>query len=312
MKSHSIAFADLDRDDRSYDSARAVVLPVPYERTTCWKKGTRRGPRAILKASHHLELWDDELEIEIGSQGIATLRDLAPTDDDQSAALDEIRRGALRPMQDGKFVLALGGEHSISPPLVEAAKEVHGEIGVIQFDAHGDLRDSYEGSRYSHGCAMRRILDLELPSLAVGIRSLSTPEAQLIQDRNLEVIWGRELDDLTRESFRERLDSLPPRVYLTFDVDFFDPGFLPATGTPVPGGGHWYPTLALMRELFASKEVVAMDIVEVRPTKGLHATEFIAANLAYKCLGYSAFGEDEPRWVDGPPSSSIPPEPSRR
>ncbi len=288
MTGHPVPFADLDPGERDYSTARSVILPVPYERTTCWEKGTRQGPDAILRASHHLELWDDELGLEISSQGIATLPDLDPRHEEQGEALDEIRVGALAPMRDGKFVVALGGEHSITPPLVAAAKEVHGEIGVLQFDAHADLRDSYQGSPYSHGCAMRRILDLELPTLAVGIRSLSTPEARLVRQRNLPVIWGRELPGLTAERFEAELSELPDRVYLTFDVDYFDPGFLPATGTPVPGGGDWYSTLGLLRLLFAVKEVVAMDVVEVRPTPGLHASEFIAANLAYKCLGYSA------------------------
>ncbi len=292
-------FADLARAERDYDAARSVILPIPYERTTCYMKGTAEGPRAILEASHHLELWDDELEIEISSQGIATLPYLDPQDERKADALDAIREGALEPMRDGKFVVALGGEHAITPPLVEAAKAIHGDIGVIQFDAHSDLRDSYEGSRHSHACAMRRILDLELSTLAVGIRSISTPEAQLIRDQELPVIYGRQLPSLTPEAFRAELDRLPESVYLTFDVDYFDPGFLPATGTPVPGGGEWYPTLALLRELFASKRVVSMDIVEVRPTAGLHATEFTAASLAYKCMGYLAFGEDEPRWSDG-------------
>ncbi len=294
----SPAFANLEPAERDYDSARAAILPIPYERTTCYEKGTRLAPRAILEASHHLELWDEELEIEISSQGISTLPYLDPDDEDQATALDKIRQGAERPMADGKFVLSLGGEHSLSAALVEAAKSVHGDLGVVQFDAHGDLRDSYEGSRYSHGCAMRRILDLDVSTLGVGIRSLSTPEAQLVRDLDLAVIWGRQLPSLTPEAFRNELDRLPERVYLTFDVDFFDPGFLPATGTPVPGGGEWYPTLALLRELFAAKNVVAMDIVEVRPTAGLHATEFTAAALAYKCLGYSAFRSDQPRWSD--------------
>ncbi len=298
MDSHPIPFADLTPDERDYESARSAILPVPYERTTCWEQGTRGGPEAILRASHHLELWDDELEIEVSSQGIATLPDLDPQHDSKKAALDAIRAGALAPMADGKFVLALGGEHAITPALVEAAIEAHGELGVVQFDAHGDLRDRYQGSRYSHACAMRRILDLDLSTLAVGIRAVSTPEAQLIREQELAVIWGRQLSDLTSEAFRSELDRLPKRVYLTFDIDYFDPGFLPATGTPVPGGGHWYPTLALLRELFDAKEVVAMDIVEVRPAPGLHACEFTAAALAYKCLGYLACGEDEPRWAD--------------
>lgn len=295
---HPIPFANLDADDKRYDDARSVVLPVPYERTTCWEQGTRDAPEAILKASHHLELWDEELGTEISAQGIATLPALDPEDEDQGTALEAIRAGAEPLMEDGKFVVTLGGEHSISAPLVAAAQAVHGEIGVVQFDAHADLRDEYEGSRYSHGCAMRRILDLDLDTLAIGIRSLSTPEATLVREHDLPVIWGHQLAELTRDAFHAELDRLPDRVYLTFDVDFFDPAFLPATGTPVPGGGFWYPTLALLRELFAIKDVVSMDVVEVRPTPGLHATEFIAANLVYKCLGYSAFGEEEPRWED--------------
>lgn len=279
-------FALLEDEDRRYETARAAVLPLPFERTTSYGRGAAAGPDAIVRASHYLETYDEELGTEPFRQGIHTLPPFVPRSLDLEAAMAEIETEALRYLVDGKFLVALGGEHSLTCPLVRAVRAVWGEVGVVQFDAHADLRESYEGTPYSHASVMHRVLAEGLPTLALGIRSLSTPEAELIRERDLPVVWGHELAGLTVERYDSLLEALPPRVYLTFDLDYFDPALIPATGTPEPGGGWWQPTMALLRRLFRTKTVVAMDVVELAPLPGLPASDFTAAKLAYKCLGY--------------------------
>jgi len=284
----------LEPPESDYESARAALLPVPFERTTSWGKGTGRGPEAILTASQAMELYDEELESEPFRQGIATLPPFQPEAFDLAEALTEIRTEAQRVLEDGKFLVTVGGEHSLTLAPARAAAAVHGgppKVGVVQFDAHADLRQSYEGTPYSHASVMRRIVDDGFPTLAVGVRSLSASEAGLIRDRGLPVIWGHELGaDPTagEERFAELLEALPETIYLTFDIDYFDPALVPATGTPEPGGGTWYPTLRMLRRLFETKEVVAMDLVELAPRADSPASDFLAAKLIYKCLGYRA------------------------
>lgn len=285
---HSIRFLDLEESLSAYDPARAVVLPVPYERTVSYGRGTAAGPQAILQASTQVELYDEVLGTEPCAMGIATLAALEGLPADAAAAIAVIERHVGSQLAAGKFVLTLGGEHSLTLGPVRAAQAQFGEIGVVQFDAHADLRDTYQGTPYSHACVLRRVVELRLPTLAIGIRALSREEGVLIADRGLATVWGHELSALTLERFRSLLAILPERVYLTFDVDFFDPALLPATGTPVPGGGNWYPTLDLLRELFATKRVVAMDIVELAPQTVHPASDFLTAQLAYKCLGFLA------------------------
>jgi len=284
-------FGLLDDADAAYETARAVVLPVPFERTVSYGRGTAGGPGAIVRASQNMELWDDELASEPYTIGIHTLPPFHPEGFAMEEALGELEEEAHRHLAAGKFLLTLGGEHSLTIAPVRAARravEAEGhEIGVVQFDAHADLRDEFDGTPYSHASVMRRVVEDGLPTAAVGIRSLSTPEAELVRERGLPVIWGRELAAAeTGDRFAALLDALPERVYLTFDVDYFDPSLMPATGTPEPGGGHWWPTLALLAELFRRKTVVAMDLVELAPIGGLHGPDFLAARLAYKCLGY--------------------------
>ena len=237
-----------------------------------------------------MELYDEELKSEPFRQGIATLPPFLPEAFDLGEAMAEIQAEARRHVAAGKFLVTLGGEHSLTLAPVRAVREVMAEegteIGVVQFDAHSDLRDELDGTPYSHASVMRRVLEDGVPHVAVGIRSLSTPEGELIDERGLPVIWGWELGEAdTGERFAAMLDTLPETVYLTFDIDYFDPSLVPATGTPEPGGGLWWPTLALLRELFRRKRVVAMDLVELAPD-GHHASEFLAAKLVYKCLAY--------------------------
>jgi N1-aminopropylagmatine ureohydrolase len=274
-------------DDPADDGYAVAVLPAPLERTVSYGAGTAAGPAALLAASTQVELYDEELAREAWTQGIRTLPPVDfPAGAAMSELLDGLRRRAAEVMSQGRFLATIGGEHSLTIAPVRAALERFGPLGVVQFDAHADLRDRYEGSEHSHACVMRRVHDLGLPSLAVGIRAISSEEAELIDAERLRIIWGRQLDALTPAAWLEALDALPERLYLTFDVDFFDPSLLPATGTPEPGGGVWYPTLRLLRALFERKEVVAMDVVELAPSPGQPTSDFVAARLLYKCLGY--------------------------
>lgn len=292
-------FLGLDDETAEYENAATVILPVPYERTTSYGQGTRNGPAAILAASQQVELYDEELDREPADGGIATVAPCQPESFEPAEALREIEAEARRHMAAGKFVVTLGGEHSLTLAPVRAAVDVFGnDIGVVQFDAHADLRDSYEGTPYSHASVMKRIVDLGLPTLAIGLRSLSPPEREILRRDERPVIWGYELER-AEELWDERLAQLPERVYLTLDLDFLDPSLLPATGTPEPGGGFWSPTLRLLRRLFETKDVVAMDVVELAPLPGLPASDFIAAKLAYKCMGYRSVSAFE-----GPSDSS--------
>ncbi|HSK75856.1 MAG TPA: agmatinase [Thermoanaerobaculia bacterium] len=278
-------FGLLDEESSRYETSRAAVLPVPFERTTSYGKGTTQGPAAILRASQAMELYDEELGGEPYVQGIATLPAFLPEAFDMEHAMAELQAECRAHMEAGKFLVTLGGEHSLSQAPIKAARQVHGEIGVVQFDAHSDLREEFEGTPFSHASVMKRVVDAGVPTLAVGIRSLSAPEAALIREKSLPVIWGHQLDR-AGELFPEMLQTLPEKIYLTFDIDYFDPALVPATGTPEPGGGLWWPTLKLLRHLFQTKTVVSMDLIELAPIGGQPASDFLAAKTIYKCLGY--------------------------
>lgn len=285
MPSLPTNFGLLEPEASNYETSRVVVLPVPFERTTSYGKGTTGGPAGIIRASQAMELWDEELQSEPYTLGIATVPPFLPEAFEMAEGLAEIQAEARTHLERGKFLVTLGGEHSLTQAPVLATREVHGEIGVVQFDAHSDLREEFEGTPYSHASVMKRIVDAGIPTASVGIRSLSSPEAQLIREKSLPVIWGHQLDRAA-ELFPELIAGLPEKIYLTFDIDYFDPSLVPATGTPEPGGGLWYPTLALLRELFRTKTVVAMDVVELAPIGGQPASDFLTSKLIYKCLGY--------------------------
>jgi agmatinase len=278
-------FGLLDDPDCDYAKSQVAILPVPFERTTSYGKGAAAGPAGILRASQAMELWDDELQAEPYRQGIATLPPFLPDAFDMAEAMVELQAECRRHMAAGKFLVTLGGEHSLTIAPVRAARAVFGDIGVVQFDAHADLRAEFDGTPYSHASVMRRVVEEGVPTLAIGIRSLSRPEAEFARERALPIVYGSELD-LVKERWGALLAALPAQIYLTFDIDYFDPALVPATGTPEPGGGHWYPTLALLRELFVTKTVIAMDVVELAPFGGQPASDFLTAKLIYKCLGY--------------------------
>jgi len=280
-------FGALEPDANAFDRAGAVILPVPFERTTSYVAGTKNGPREIIAASGQVELYDEELGREICDVGIHTLPAMespfASTDD----AFSEMRRVAAWLAGAGKFFVALGGEHALTAPLVAGVADVHPGVTVLQIDAHADLRDSYMGDRHSHASAMRRVLE-HAPAVQVAIRNLSAPEAEAIPGLNTTVFYDWNMRDdpawMTRVA-----EALGERVYVTIDCDGIDPGVMPAVGTPEPGGLSWRELLTLLKLVMTTKTVLAADVVELCPIPGLVAPNFLAARLVYKLIGYRFF-----------------------
>src|SRR5579864_3936910 len=275
-----------------FDRARVVILPIPLDRTTSYVPGTRSGPHEILVASSHMELWDEETQTDIHGIGVCTL----PEMDFPYASMDEvvasIRRVAAEIVSRDKFLIALGGEHSITGPVVAAVASKHSGLSVLQIDAHADLRDTFMGTPHNHACAMRRVLEYARAT-QVGIRSLSTEEAEVAPTLPTEIFYDFNMRE--RPDWIARIvDSLSETVYITIDVDGFDPAIMPATGTPEPGGLSWYEGLALLRLVIERRHVVGCDIVELAPIGGHVAPNFLCAKLLYKILTYR-FGAERRR-----------------
>jgi agmatinase len=284
-----LAFGGALPHPRSFEDSRVVVLPVPVDRTTSYVPGTRNGPREILQASSHMELWDEEIGADVHTVGIYTLPEMELPFGEMEPLVEEIRRVASEILKRDKFLVTLGGEHSITPPLVAAAAERHRGLSVLQIDAHADLRDSYMGTRHNHACAMRRTLE-HAQVTQVGIRSLSTEEAGIVSKLKTTIFYDGSMrrDPAWVDAV---VQSLGDPVYITIDVDGMDPAIMPATGTPEPGGLSWYEMLALLRATFERRTVVACDVVELSPIPALMAPNFLCAKLVYKMLGYR-FGRD--------------------
>jgi agmatinase len=284
-------FLGLDESASDLERAGAVILPVPYEATTSFGGGTAGGPAAIVEASRYLELYDQELDAEPFEVGIATLPSLSLTGAGPQAALVELREAydVLLEAAPGKFVVVLGGEHSISSaPILSWADRLDREgrrLTVLQFDAHTDLRPEYEGSPYSHAAVMHRVHD-RVELVAVGIRALTVDEMRLVRrSDNIHVFLADDIHagDAWMDDVIARLGD---DVYISFDIDAFDPALVPSTGTPEPGGLQWYQVLKLLRRVFAERTVHAVDVVELAPLPGLAAPDVLAAKLVYKMIGY--------------------------
>ena len=271
-----------------FDDAAAVILPAPLERTTSYVQGTRQGPAAILQASAQLELWDEELGVEVHSRGLCTLPEMALPFDALADALAEIQRVADGVVRANKFLVTLGGEHSITPPLVAATAAHHDGLCVLQIDAHADLRDEYLGDRNSHACAIRRALDYA-PCTQVGIRSLSTEEAGVVESLPTTIFYDTKMRAHSTW-MHDVVETLHEKVYITIDCDGLDPAVMPAVGTPEPGGLGWRELLALLRLTFQNREVVGCDVVELCPVPGLVHPNFLCAKLVYKLLTYRLAG----------------------
>jgi len=279
-----LAFGGTVPEPPSFDNARAVILPIPLDRTTSYVSGTRNGPREILLASSHMELWDEEMNTDVHGIGIYTLPEMELPFDDMGDVMTEIRRVTTAIVERDKFPIVLGGEHSITAPVVAGLAARHPGLSVLQIDAHADLRDTYMGSRYSHACAMRRVLEFARCT-QVGIRSLSTEEATIAPTLPTEIFFDCAMRN-DKAWVDQVVQSLGETVYITIDCDGMDPAIMPAVGTPEPGGLSWYELLALLRSVISARHVVGCDVVELCPIPGLMAPNFLCAKLIYKILAY--------------------------
>jgi agmatinase len=279
----------------SYENAQAVILPIPYEATTTYRKGCEHGPDAVLEASDQLEAYDEELGQETcHSVGIYTSNYLADTrsnpDLTAEEMLTETTETVTRFIKDQKFVVGIGGEHAITTGIVRAYQQAIAEtFTVVQIDAHGDMRHEFEGSLHNHACVMRRVLEMGLPTLPVGIRAICKEEAELIKAKKIPVIWAREMafDPDWIEKAIAQIKT--PKVFITIDVDGIDPSLIPGVGTPEPGGMGWHETLRFLRRVFETHEVIGCDVMELAPVVDSVVSEFSTAKLIYKLIGYHAF-----------------------
>jgi len=273
--------------------AKAVVIPFGLERSVSFQGGTANGPQAILDASKEVELFDEEYWREVvDDYEVATLAPL-PIANTLEAALKQIALLVRQIIQEQRFPLILGGEHSLTAGAIRPLVERHPDLVVLQFDAHADLRDGYEGEHYSHASAMRRVLDFETVSLVgVGIRNISKEEVPFLEANRgrIHLHWASDAKNWRMEDILKPLTGRP--IYISFDVDCFDSALMPATGTPEPGGLDWYQALKVLQAACEVGNVVGADIVELAPRPGLHACDFLAAKLAYKLLSYALVPKD--------------------
>jgi agmatinase len=274
-------FGGLPPEFRERATARIAILPVPYDETSTWKKGADRGPAAIIAASAQVELYDIPTQTEVYRRGICTLEPIAFRGPPERLA-DLVDEQVRELFQNDRFPVLLGGEHSISIGAIRAAAACVPDLSVLQIDAHGDTRETYEGSPFNHACVMARARQW-CPIVQVGIRAIDAAEvAAMKRDR---VFFAHEIAGRADLSWIDRaISRLTSNVYVTIDLDAFDPAFLPATGTPEPGGLNWYEVNELLQRVAAARNVVAFDVVELLPDEHHWASDFLAAKLVYRFL----------------------------
>jgi len=279
----------LDLEPLNLREAEIIILPIPYEATTTYGAGTRYGPAAIVSASQQVELWDEENDDNPSQRlQIATAGEISPDAGGPAAMLEKIKKRVRPWIADDKFLVTLGGEHTITLALVESYLTKYPDLTVVAFDAHADLREKYENSPLSHACVLRRVWELGRPLTIIGVRSYSAGEYDFMKVApRLTLLKARNLQDPAyRQLALEHLGRIRGPVYITFDVDALDPAILPGTGTPEPGGLEYYQALEFLKAIVARGPVVGFDLVELAPLPGHRVSEFTAARLIYKFLGY--------------------------
>ena len=283
-----------EREFSAFDDARVLIFPVSYEGTVSYGAGTGTGAMAIIDASRNMELYDEETDSEVYKIGIHTLEEFTPLETPE-AMMNSLYEETKSLLKAEKFLCMLGGEHSVSAPVIRAHAEKFHNISILQIDAHADLRDEYDGTPHSHASIMARcVKDLRIPSVQVGIRSISAEEARSLDSGiPTKIFWAKDIVGRT-DWIDQAIDSLTENVYLTIDIDGLDPSLVPATGTPEPGGLGWYEVLTLIRKLAKNRRVVGMDLVEFAKTENSDAPAFLCAKLVYKTLAY-IFQNDTPK-----------------
>lgn len=274
-----------------FEQSKCVVVPFGYEESTSYKSGTKQGPKAIISASSQVELFDEELEKQIYSQvGICTLEE--PKIKKGKSFFTPLAEKVSESISLNKFPVILGGEHTISFGGLLGVKSKYKSFSILHFDAHADLRDKYDGNKFSHACVMRRALELEEVKniIQVGIRNISNKKSEGSEfdfykknNQRIKIFWAK---DKNVWKISDILKNLSENVYLTFDVDVFDPSIMPSTGTPEPGGLYWEEVLDILKKIFSERNIIASDIVELSPIKDFPAPDFMAAKLGYKIIGY--------------------------
>jgi agmatinase len=281
----------------SFRNSRIVVWPVSYEGTVSYGSGTGKGAAAIIDASRNMELYDDETDAEVYKLGVHTV-DESPSIDSPERMMNSLYDRAKELISSGKFLAMIGGEHSVSAPVIRAHQEKYPNLSILQIDAHADLRDTYDGTPYSHASIMARcVKDLKIPAVQVGIRSISAEEAGSLDDLPTRIFWARDI--VGRDDWwDDAVEGLTENVYLTIDIDGLDPSLVSATGTPEPGGLGWYDAIGLIRTLARNRKVVGMDLTEYSYVAGQSASAFLCAKLIYKTLAF-VFEKETPKVRNG-------------
>jgi len=285
-------FLCLPEEWSDFGHSRVVILPIPYEHTTSYGKGTATAPEEIIRASGYLELYDEQLDAETYrlTDGIATLPPMDFSRDRvDSGAVEAIREKVSGLIGKGKFVVSIGGEHTIAVGAAQAHSQSYSDLSVLQLDAHSDLRQEYEGNRYSHATVMARIHDFNRNIVQVGIRSQCAEEAEFIKGNKIATFYDAAIKNGSYDNDGNWQDAvisrLTGKVYITIDCDFFDPALMPAVGTPEPGGGGWHETVEFLRRVAKKRQVVGFDVNELSPVAAFVHPQFIAAKLIYKLIG---------------------------
>src|SRR4051812_15355879 len=276
----------------SFEHSRILVWPVSYEGTVSYGTGTGRGAEAVINASRNMELYDEETDAEVYKLGIHTVEE-SPSIDPPARMMDSLYERARELISTGKFITMIGGEHSVSAPVIRAHAERYDNLSVLQIDAHADLRDTYDGTPHSHASIMARVVrDLRLPSVQCGIRSISAEEARSLDELPTRIFWAKDIVG-RNDWWEEAVAGLTENVYLTIDIDGLDPSLVAQTGTPEPGGLGWYEVLGLIRTLARNRRVVGMDLTEYSYVEGFDSSAFLCAKLIYKSLAFIFESETE-------------------
>jgi agmatinase len=286
----------------TYQKARFIIQQVPYEHTSSYLQGSAKGPVAIISASHFVEFYDEALDMETYKHcGIATLEAIDFNGKVDADAIELIEQEATKIINDGKFVISLGAEHTVTFGFVKAHAKKYKNLCVLQIDAHSDLRQSYHDNIYSHASVMARIHELGIPLTQIGIRAQCKEEAELIKaSKNIHTFYAHQIRNpkseiRNQEWMEEAIATLSENVYLTIDADGFDPSIMPAVGTAEPGGLFWQETISFLHKVIQKKNVVGFDVVEIAPREGDILSEYTCAKLIYRIIGLlekKNFGED--------------------
>jgi len=288
VKPYSVSFGGIPDKYSSWKGSSFVVVPFPIDMTTTYVSGTRNGPRAIIEASGHMELFDEENKIEPYRAGIFVSTEIPALTTGPLAMLKELEKRIKAVVRAGKFPVIVGGEHSGTCGAVSVLKKKHEDLTVLQFDAHADLRDAYLGTPWNHACVGRRILDSGAKLVQVGVRSISEEEDRFLRrSENVKTYYASEVRDNLADVTRGIVSTLTGDVYISIDLDVFDPGIMPAVGTPEPGGLDWFEVIDVLRDVMRTDcNIVGFDIMELSPIPGMVAPDFLAAKLCYRIMGW--------------------------